>query len=134
MINITKVSYTRKYNLGNYESLDLSAEAQLFDKDNLLEAWSILADNTEMWFIDYQRKKTQPPMKPEPQPAPEKQAKPTALFKEETIKNTLTDLNGDIKPIHYITDAALYGRINEDLKSHGYRWISAGKESRWSKT
>jgi len=56
-MRITKVAFTRKFNLGNYESLDVHAEAELNDKDNPLESWSILRDNTEMWFIDQQRKK-----------------------------------------------------------------------------
>ena len=59
-MNITKVSYSRKFSLPNYENLDLSIEAQLNEKDNPLEVWSILADNTEMWFIDHQRKKETP--------------------------------------------------------------------------
>ena len=55
-MNITKVSYTRKFNIGNYESCDLMVEAQLNEKDNPLEVWSILADNTEMWYINSQSK------------------------------------------------------------------------------
>jgi hypothetical protein len=55
-MNISKVSYTRKFNLGNYESCDLMVEAQLNEKDNPLEVWSILADNAEMWFIGSQKK------------------------------------------------------------------------------
>jgi replication factor A1 len=56
-VKITKVSFSRKYNLGNYETLDVGAEAELTEQDNPLEAWSILRDNAEMWFIDQQRKK-----------------------------------------------------------------------------
>ena len=56
-MNVTKVAYTRKFNIGNYESVDVSIEAQLNDKDNPLEVWSILADNAEMWFIGEKTRK-----------------------------------------------------------------------------
>lgn len=59
-MKITKVGFTRKFNLGGYESLDVSAEAELNEKDNALEVWTILKDNAEMWFIDLQRAKTKP--------------------------------------------------------------------------
>jgi len=77
-MNITKVSYSRKFSLPNYENLDLSIEAQLNEKDNPLDVWSILADNTEIWFIEKTRKAKQDvkPQTTPQQPAP--QATPTA--------------------------------------------------------
>lgn len=59
-MNINKVAVTRKFNLGNYESLDLSAEATLNEKDNPLEVWQILRDNIEMEFVAMQKPKPQP--------------------------------------------------------------------------
>ena len=56
-MKITKVAVTRKFNLTNYESLDLTAEAELAENENVLEAWNILRDNAEMCFIDMQRKR-----------------------------------------------------------------------------
>lgn len=137
----------RKFNLGNYETLDLAAEAELNETDNPLEVWNIIRDNIEMQFINMQKPK---PKASEPVPLqnpfknviasksatlepPNQTQSATETFKEETIKYTLAQLNGDIKPIHYINDSELFGRISEDLKTHGYKWISAGRESRWSK-
>src|SRR5208282_3057097 len=62
-MQITKVSFTRKYNLGNYESCDISMEAQIDEKDNPLEVMTILSDNIEMEYIALQQKK-QPPKEP----------------------------------------------------------------------
>ena len=75
-MNITKVSYSRKFSLPNYENLDLSIEAQLNEKDNPLEVWSILSDNAEMWFIGERNKKakTQVPLQ---QPVPQVTATPS---------------------------------------------------------
>jgi hypothetical protein len=53
---ISKVSFTRKFSLGNFENLDLSIEAQLNEKDNPLDVWSVLSDNTENWFREHQKK------------------------------------------------------------------------------
>jgi hypothetical protein len=71
-----------------------------------------------------------PTVKPAP---PQSATSKSGCFKDETIKYTLAVLDGSIKPIHYINDTALFGRINDDLKNHGYTWISAGRESRWQK-
>lgn len=76
-MKITKVSFTRKFNLGNYESLDVAAEAELNENDNALEVWSILKDNAEMWFIDQQRKDKKP--SPTSNPQAEKQSAPSAI-------------------------------------------------------
>ena len=72
---------------------------------------------------------------PQPQQKPAAQPQPaTGTFKEATIKNTLSQLDGSIKPIHYINDKELWNQINDDLVAHGFKWLSAGKESRWTKT
>jgi hypothetical protein len=140
-MRITKVSVSRKFNLGNYESCDMAAEAELNENDKPLEIWEILRDNIEMEFAAMQRKDRKAPTPasdqsiirakpagPEP-PTPQ----PTELFKPATIKNVLAQLDGSMKPIHYIEDKELFAQINSDLRSHGYEWLSAGKESRWVK-
>jgi hypothetical protein len=91
-MKITKVMVNRKFNLGNYESLDVAAEAELSESDNVLEAWSILRDNAEMWFIDQQRKKEaskpsqEPPHPVAPNPQPKTSASPMQLANEATQK------------------------------------------------
>lgn len=59
-MKITSVTVARKFNLGNYEMLSLSAEAELSEQDNPHEVWNILRDNIEMCFTDMQRKKDKP--------------------------------------------------------------------------
>jgi len=61
-MNITKAVVTRKFNLGNYEQLCMTAEAELTN-DNLKEALTVLRDNIEMCFTDMERKdKPTPPV------------------------------------------------------------------------
>lgn len=80
-MRITKVSVTRKFNLGSYENITLSAEAELAEKDNALEVWNILKDNAEMCFLDMQRKK-QAQSQTNPKPATtQKQPEPTVCPK-----------------------------------------------------
>jgi hypothetical protein len=63
-MNIKTVSVSRKFNLGNYESLDLYIEADLAANENPKEALAILRDNLEMTFAEMQR------IKPNPTEAP----------------------------------------------------------------
>jgi len=66
--------------------------------------------------------------------APTQQKPPTPTkFKDETVANTETQLNGYIVTKGYIHDRDLWAKINEDLKAHGYKWVSAGKDSHWQK-
>ncbi len=63
------------------------------------------------------------------QPQPQTPSK----FTQETVDHITIQLNGDIVTKEFIHDKALWARINEDLKKDGYKWVSAGKDSRWSK-
>ncbi len=76
-MQIKLVKVQQKFNLGNYQSLSLAAEAELNEKDNPLEAWNILRDNIEMCFTDMQRKRNQPTQQQKPQTQPKKQPDPT---------------------------------------------------------
>ena len=141
-MKITKVSFNRKFNLGNYESLDVGAEAELGENDNALEVWSILRDNSEMWYIDQQRKKqaekggvnssvTQPATAtaPSPQPSP-------PILEKFTPKqqDLLTVKNGSIYPKEYSEDKFAWIAINVTAEAQGYKWVKAGDQSHWSKT
>ena len=139
-MKITKVSVNRKFNLGNYETLDLAGEAELSEKDSPLEVWEIIRDNIEMEFQAMQRKdrNASSTLRQEVERipshvAPKQPEAPTELFKPATIKNTLTQMDGSVKPIAYIEDKELFAQINADLRAHGFEWLSAGKESRWVK-
>ena len=133
-MKINKVSVSRKFNLGNYETLDMAAEAELNEKDSPLEVWEILRDNIEMEFQSMQRKDRKAPTPMSDQALKQPLQTKTGLFKEATLKNTLAQLDGSMKPIHYIEDKELWNQINDDLTACGFKWLSAGKESRWTKT
>jgi hypothetical protein len=78
-MKITKVMVNRKYNLGNYETLDIAAEAELSEKDTAYEVWSILKDNADNWFMEMRNPKPKPAPVPVVQPAP----KPASTLKPE---------------------------------------------------
>jgi len=71
-LKIIKVSYTRKFNLGGYETEDVTAEAEVAENENFLETWTILRDNAEMWHLDNERKRER---KPQPKPTEEPEPK-----------------------------------------------------------
>jgi hypothetical protein len=141
-LNITKVSYSRKYNLGNYESLDVAAEAVLNEKDNPLEVWTILADNTEMWYIAEKNKKANPqpkqPSTPQPQatqPKPEAVANIDILkeFPEEVESRLTAERKGNywiIRPKHFL-GSELFAQISATVRVLHGEYVSAGKESHW---
>jgi hypothetical protein len=138
-LNITKVSYSRKYNLGNYETLDVAAEAVLNEKDNPLEVWTILADNTEMWYIAEKNKKANPqpkqPSTPQPQvtqPKPETVANIDILkeFTEEQEKRLTAERKGDywkINPKHFLAPT-VFGQISEVVKGLGGKYVPASPD------
>jgi hypothetical protein len=144
-LNISKVSYSRKFNLGNYETMDLEVEAQLNEKDNPLEGWSILADNTEMWFIDYQRKKAknmESEGKPQAQtpsvqtPFSKPSNSPPSIltkFPQEMADNlTATLENGvwKIKPTHLL-ETALFAKTCKFVEDLGGSYVQEPKNKHW---
>ena len=68
----TKVTFNRKFNIGNYQTIDVGGEIELGEKDNMLEAWTIGIDNAEMWHLDYQRKMEKKQETPKLEPPLEK--------------------------------------------------------------
>lgn len=49
-MKLDRISLNRKFNLGNYETLDLGLEAQLGEQDNPLDVWKQLEDLAEMYL------------------------------------------------------------------------------------
>ena len=130
----------RKFHLPDYESIDVAAEAELSETDNPLEIWSVLVDNAEMWFIDRQRKnktatppQTENPLKTESVPiTPKNQGEAASQsFSDTTLQNIIILPDGDIQTTQRL-DREVWVSINEELKQKGYKWVSAGKQSRWS--
>jgi hypothetical protein len=70
-MKLTAISLNRKFNLGNYETLDVGLEAQLSEKDNPLDAWKQLEDLAEMHL---QTRTAKPEAKPTIAPKPSEKA------------------------------------------------------------
>jgi hypothetical protein len=146
-VNITKVSFNQKFNLGNYESIDVGAEAQLSDKDNPLEVWTILRDNAEMWFISEKNKKPTPHLE-QPLPLPQTSTPKTQQL---TNKNTdpITTLRANfteeidqklnykqqnssilIHPKNFL-GSEIFAEISTIVRRLRGEYISAGRDSHW---
>ena len=143
-MRIVKVTFNRKFNLGNYESLDVGAEAELAENDTAMEVWTILKDNAEMWFIDQQRKRKEPSpeakkvasqitsgaeKKPEPTGNP-----PTELLHSfpEDLRNLLEFIEMPklwyVKPVSFL-GAENFARASQAVRALGGKYVSEGKTS-----
>ena len=123
-MNVTKVAYTRKFNIGNYESVDVSIEAQLNDKDNPLEVWSILADNAEMWFIgEKTRKKGAPQATSEEKPAVNHPDQVGGLKDVAVNESVFAALKWDLQHSDKMGEYEIAGAANNDA----YKFATARK-------
>ena len=137
-MKIKKVTFTRKFNLGNYESYDVSAEAELAENENFLDVWTILRDNAEMWHLDQQRKTEKQPPQPQLKPQPREVERATAKgilneFPPELANLLDVSEVGQVwilKPITFL-GTEKWKQINDIVKACDGRWIGAGKESNW---
>jgi hypothetical protein len=135
-VNITKVSFSRKFNIGNYESLDASMEAELSEKDNPHEVLTILKDNVEMWFIDQRKTGANHPAQTQIAPAPTTTPPATLgnirrLFPEDLEKLLTFEQKGKvviIKPRAFL-GTTIYSEILDIVRKAGGEYISAGKDS-----
>lgn len=130
-MRITKVNIERTFNLGNYESIRVGAEADLGDTDNPKETWSILKDNAEMWFIDQQRQKDKP--KPqEPLKEPSQPSRNIADAFPEDIRKKLYFKNEgsfwDIAPLEFL-GSDNFAKVSSIIRGLKGEYISAGKNS-----
>lgn len=56
-MKLKEISYTRKYNLGNYETEDLSITAELYEQDSPKTVWTELANIADDWHLQHVREK-----------------------------------------------------------------------------
>ena len=58
-MKLIKITYTRKYNLGNYETHDITLEAEMQDDDNPQTVLTSLANVASDWHLSQKREATQ---------------------------------------------------------------------------
>ena len=135
-MNVKTVKLSRKYNLGNYETIDVGYEAELTqvegdDNQKILEATKELAKLADTYY-------TMVRFTPDKKTAEEK---PVAEQPKET-PYAVTKFPGHLQEHLSVKNGKIYcefvsrekwGEINEAAKQLGYKWVSAGKESRWEK-
>jgi len=140
-MNITKASYSRKFNLGNYESMDVSAEADLAPDDSVLDVWTVLRDNAEFWFNDQKNKKPNPRQE-QPPTTQSNQATKTTQSTEDRIRQAFpTNLEALlefkqanrivlIKPKNFL-GSEIFADISAIVKDLKGAYVSAGRDSHW---
>lgn len=62
-MKIIKISYTRKYNLGNFESHDITLEAEVQDDDSPQAVLTSLANVASDWHLSQKREAAPQPVK-----------------------------------------------------------------------
>jgi len=131
-LKLDRVKLNRKYNLGNYETLDVGFEAETTEQDNPLDVLKGLEDLAEL----YLQSRT---MKPESS-KPEKKETPQPT--KQQANNLLEQFPPDYRSYLSVKDNKIFIKfvskekwteINQVAKGLGYEWISAGKDSHWRK-
>jgi len=130
---ITKVSMTRKFNIGNFETLDLGVEALIGENDTAYQVFSNLKDVIDNYYqstvgtLQVRLAATQPQVKPKIEAASDYQQKfPIELQK----KLSFTEKGGStiIKPLEFL-GSENYKKIVVLVKELGGEYVSAGKDS-----
>ena len=139
-MKITKVNVTRKFNLGNYESIDIGMEAEVTPEENPNETMQILRDNIEMEYINQKTaKRPNQPLKPAA-PATQKSVMPSdpiskmqSHFTVDLLDRlTFTEKGKDvvIKPVAFL-GSEIFAEVSRVVRGMGGEYVSAGKDSHW---
>ena len=72
-MKIDRISVARKFNLGNYETLDVGVEAILGERENPLEAWKVLENMAELYLQSRTAKPSEKPVAEEKPTPPQEQ-------------------------------------------------------------
>jgi hypothetical protein len=146
-MKIKEVAYTRKYNLGGYETEDITLTAELADHDSPQTALLSLADEALNFHLANKRKavesvgaqatsvKLDAPVQSPQTPTPTTLQPPARAGFDinqlpTELRQHLTHKEGKIYK-EYTPDKEIWVKINQALKDRGYEWVSAGKDSHW---
>ena len=134
-MNVNLVKLNRKYNLGNYETLDVGFEAELTEQEGAnsqgsLDALKTLEKLADTYFemVRFQKPAEKP--KEAAKPEPPKVNPVIAEFPAE-LQQHLSVKDGAIYCEYVSRDK--WTEINNQAKELGYKWVSEGKNSRWQK-
>ena len=128
-MKLDRVKLNRKYNLGNYETLDVSFEAEITEQDNPLDTLKGLEDMAELYLQSRTSRTEQP--KPQPKEAEHTAAKSILNEFPAEYRQHLTVKNGNI--YSEFVNKERWTEINQIARGIGYEYVSAGKESHWRK-
>jgi len=124
-LKLDRVKLNRKYNLGNYETLDVCFEAETTEQDNPLDVLKGLEDMAEL-YLQTRLSKTEQKPEPKPQPKP-------------TQKSVLDEFPPDYRSHLTLKDDKIYcefverniwTEINQIARSIGFEYV-AGKGAHW---
>ena len=134
-MNVKTVKLNRKYNLGNYETLDVGFEAELTEQEGADAQGSLdtLKDLEKLADTYFQMGRFQPQekeviVKREPEPS---QVNPVIAKFPADLQQHLTVKDGEVYSEFVSRDKWML--INNAAKSLGYEYVSDGKNSRWRK-
>ena len=119
-MKIDRAIVSRKFNLGNYESLDMALEYQLTEGDNPKQVLAELREAIEMEFIDMQRKGSTPTAKPAPKCT--KYAEDFKQYKD--IELTQTQNEVEVHVTKFL-DTAVWNEVHGKVKALGGKWDRA---------
>lgn len=156
-MKLKEISYTRKYNEGNYETTDLSITAELDENDSPKTVWTELANIADDWHLTHVREKkaaqsAEPapvqrvaPLQAQPVKSPMQQANensyPQKLSPAAQAVHDLGTLPPQIRERLTVNEGKIYIEYTKDkkpwidtmnaLRPLGYEWISDGNNSHW---
>ena len=139
-MKLIKITYTRKYNLGNYETHDITLEAELQDDDSPATVLTSLANVASDWHLSQKREAAQQPVKTPAQLANEEYTRTHPLNPSVQAGIDINKLPPELRQHLTYNDGQIFSeytskekwtQINQALKQLGYEWVSAGKDSHW---
>jgi len=136
-VKVEVVKVTRKYNLGNYESIDVGYEAVLSDVEagddaNILNCTRQLEGFADQYFQHGRYSRNGTGKQVEQTIAKPTVASPLDEFSEDLRYHMFYDASKDWITSKLVAKE-LWIKMNDKARELGYKYVSDGKNSRWEK-